>query len=107
VTNNANIPPPIHALATALKREEKREEDTKVTILAQARGSGVEPLLKIAQIYEIPVIQDFTLSHKLSTLPPGAVIPDSIFKALTTVLDFMFMQEEAQKARDPNHAGID
>jgi flagellar biosynthesis protein len=95
VTDKANLPPPIQALATALKREEK----TGVTILAQGRGSGVEPLLKIAQVHEIPVIQDFILSHKLSTLPPGAIIPDSIFKALTTVLDFMFVLEEEQKAK--------
>lgn len=86
---------PVQALATALKRE----PDTGVTILAQGRGSGVEPLLKIAQVYEIPVVQDFILSHKLSVLPPGAVIPDSIFKALTTVLDFVFMLEDEQKAR--------
>ena len=93
----------IPALATALKRE----PTTGVTILAQGRGSGVEPLLKIAQVYEIPVIQDFTLSHKLSTLPPGAVIPDSIFKALTTVLDFVFVMEGEQKALDTQHASIE
>ena len=103
MTEKPNIPPPIHALATALKRE----ENTGVTILAQGRGSGVESLLKIAQVHEIPVIQDFTLSHRLSTLPPGAVIPDSIFKALTTVLDFMFVLEDAQKARDAHHARLD
>ena len=88
-------PPPIQALATALKRD----RDSGVTILAQGRGSGVEPLLKVAQVHEIPVIQDFTLSHKLSTLPPGAVIPEGVFKALTTVLDFMFVVEEELKAR--------
>lgn len=92
----AQLPPPIQALATALKRE----EDSGVTILAQGRGSGVEALLKIAQVHEIPVIQDFTLSHRLSTLPPGAVIPDSIFKALTTVLDFIFVLEAEQAARN-------
>ena len=95
MTDKIPLPPPIHALATALKRE----EDAGVMILAQARGSGVESLLKVAQVHEIPVIQDFTLSHKLSTLPPGAVIPDSIFKALTTVLDFIFILEEEQKTR--------
>ena len=96
MTDKTLLPPPIHALATALKRE----EDAGVMILAQARGSGVESLLKVAQVHEIPVIQDFTLSHKLSTLPPGAVIPDSIFKALTTVLDFIFILEEEQKTRN-------
>ena len=69
------------------------------------RGSGVEPLLRVAQVHEIPVIQDFSLSHKLSTLPPGAVIPDHIFKALTTVLDFIFVMEEEQKARHNTTAG--
>ncbi|MES2626312.1 MAG: hypothetical protein V4628_13595 [Pseudomonadota bacterium] len=98
--DKAKLPPPIQALATALKRE----SDTGVVILAQGRGSGVEPLLKMAQVHEIPVIQDFTLSHKLSTLPPGAVIPDSIFKALTTVLDFIFILEEEHKARDDEAA---
>ncbi len=96
MSDRTGLPPPIQALATALKRE----ENTGVTILAQGRGSGVEPLLKIAQVHEIPVIQDFTLSHKLSTLPPGAVIPDSIFKALTTVLDFIFVLEEERKGRN-------
>ena len=99
--DKANLPPPSQALATALKRE----EHTGVTVLAQGRGSGVEPLLRMAQLHEIPVIQDFTLSHKLSTLPPGAVIPDSIFKALTTVLDFIFILEEEQKTRGDKPAG--
>ena len=95
MTDKNRLPPPVQALATALKRE----EETGVMILAQGRGTGVDPLLKIAQVHEIPVIQDFILSHKLSTLPPGAVIPDSIFKALTTVLDFMFVLEDEQKAK--------
>lgn len=95
MTDKASLPPPIQALATALKRE----EDSGVTILAQGRGSGVEPLLKMAQAHDIPVIQDFTLSHRLSTLPPGAVIPESIFKALTTALDCIFAVEEELKAR--------
>jgi flagellar biosynthesis protein len=99
--DKTQLPPPLQALATALKRE----ETTGVTILAQGRGSGVEPLLKMAQVHEIPVIQDFTLSHKLSTLPPGAVIPDSIFKALTTVLDFIFVLEEEQQASNDKAAG--
>lgn len=93
---------PVLALATVLKRE----QNAGVTILAQGRGSGVEPLLKVAQVYEIPVIQDFTLSHKLSTLPPGTVIPDSVFNALAAVLDFMFLLEAEQKTDDVQHPGI-
>jgi len=79
-----------NSLATALRRE----QDAKAQVLAQGQGANAQRIAAVAAEHNIPVLQDFALSQALQKMPVGTQIPEPLFKALGTVLDFLFREEE-------------
>ena len=72
--------------------------DYKETGIARvvAQGSGVlaRNIAELARQHHVLVLQDFTLSERLSQVPLGTRIPDQVFAALAVVLDFLEREDE-------------
>src|SRR5690606_9258669 len=83
-----------NSLATALKRANEGEDES-AEVLAQGRGAAAEQILARAAEHKIPVLQDFALSKALQKMPVGTQIPESLFKALSGLLDYVFSEEDA------------
>jgi len=63
-------------------------------VVAQGSGVMARNIAELAQRHNVLVLQDFTLSERLSQVPVGTRIPDKVFAALSVVLDFLEREDE-------------
>lgn len=76
--------------ATALRQT----DNDNVRILAHARDYEASAMLQVARANNIPVIQDFALSSALRRMPAGTLIPDTVYQAVSLILDFLVHHEK-------------
>ncbi|MES2605002.1 MAG: EscU/YscU/HrcU family type III secretion system export apparatus switch protein [Pseudomonadota bacterium] len=65
-------------------------------VLAQGSGALARQITELARRHNVLVLQDFVLSERLATVPVGSNIPDTVFTALSVMLDFL-QQEDGRK----------
>ena len=70
------------------------QESGTVKVVAQGSGLMARNIAELAQRHNVLVLQDFTLSERLSQVPVGTRIPDKVFAALAVVLDFLEREDE-------------
>ena len=58
-------------------------------ITAKGKGFTANRLLKIAEEYDIPVVNDNFLSEVLYIMEPGEYIPDEVFEIVAEILVFI------------------
>jgi flagellar biosynthesis protein len=83
--------------ATALGQR----DDGSAQVLAQGQGAQADKIEAMAKQHEVLVLQDFALSKRLSKVPVGTMIPDQVFQALASVLNFL-VEEDTRFNRHPD-----
>ena len=59
-------------------------------VIAKGEGATAEKISEIAERYEIPLIQDASLTSLLSTVPLGDEIPENLYLAVAEVLAHVY-----------------
>ena len=82
--------------ASAIQYSHHETQSPKVV----ARGDGhiAQQIKASARRHNIPILQDFGLSQKLSAVPIGESVPDSVFFAISNLLDYILAVERTQAA---------
>ena len=72
------------------------DKHTAARVLAKGAGPMAQQMAALAQQHNILVLQDFVLSERLAAVPVGSSMPDTVFTALSVMLDFV-QQEDGRK----------
>lgn len=67
--------------------------DRAPIILASGRGNLGMEIKRIAELHKIPTVADEQLAETLSQFPTGKEIPESLYKAVAVVFQFLYTLE--------------
>jgi len=67
-------------------------------IVAQGHGALAEQIAATARKHDIPVLYDFALSKKLSAIPLGTEIPETLYFVIANLFGCILELEERQKS---------
>lgn len=63
-------------------------------VVAQGHGDLARAIEQTARNFNIPVLQDFTLSEELASIPLGDEIPEDLVFAIASVFDYLMSMDE-------------
>lgn len=64
-------------------------------ISAKAKGSVARRLVEIAEVNDIPVVENEEMANVLSLQNVGSFIPESTYEAIATIFAFILKLDEA------------
>lgn len=64
-------------------------------ISAKAKGSVAKRLVEIAEVNDIPVVENEEMANVLSLQNVGSFIPESTYEAIATIFAFILKLDEA------------
>lgn len=85
---------PTH-LACALRYDESAGDSAPV-VLAAGEGALASGIVRAAQTFGVPVIEDVPLAHALLELSPGSAIPEALYVAVAEILREVAAGERAR-----------
>ena len=65
-------------------------------VVAQGYGALAKQIVATARKHDVPVLQDFALSKKLSAIPLGTEIPETLYFAIANLFGYILELEEKQ-----------
>ena len=74
-------------------------DDSAPRILASGPGEIAKKIIKLAELNDIPVKRDDTLTSILSNFEVGSTVPQECYRAIAEILAFLFRTDLAWKER--------
>ncbi|HMV45347.1 MAG TPA: EscU/YscU/HrcU family type III secretion system export apparatus switch protein [Leptospiraceae bacterium] len=75
------------------------EKDNAPRVIASGSGFLGDKIHQIAELNQVPILQDETLASSLLQVPVGKEIPEALYKSVAVVFSFLYKLENELKSR--------
>jgi len=72
----------------------KFSSEDRPAVVAQGYGALADAIEGTARNFNIPVLQDFSLSQELASIPLGEEIPEDLVFAIASVFEYLMSMDD-------------